>query len=228
MSLDMPASAQALWAIYDATGIRPEALLVVLANESSLNPTAANGQGAPYIGIGQNNTDFVYQQTKMDQTTYLQQSASFQLSQVVLPYFKGVVAQYGKLDSGVRVYQAEFYPASLRYATGLQDVIVRAPDPAYEANKGFDKAGKGYITPQDLADVIAVQAAKPAVKSAIAAVYAQRPWMFPEDPVYGSTFLSSAAKFVGIVVVSGAAAVIAMELFGAPKWAPRSIRKAFA
>lgn len=231
MALDMPASADAFWQIYDETGIRPESLIVVLANESGLNPSVANAAGAPYAGIGQNGLSFIQEQTGMDVGTYLQQSASFQLSKVVLPYFKANVAQYGTPRSGWQLYQMEYCPASLTWARSLDDVITsptQHTECAYSANASFDVGHKGYITPRDLAKVLEVQAARPMVQAAISAVYARRPWMFPQDPVYGATFFSSAAKFAGIVVVSGAVAVIAMEVFGVPKWAPRPIRKAFA
>jgi len=231
MTLDMPASADAFWSIYDSTGIRPEFLIVVLANESGLNPSVANGAGAPYVGIGQNSTAFIQAQTGMDQATYLQQPASFQLTHVVLPYFKSNVAKYGTPKSGWQLYQMEYCPASLTWAPGLDDVITsptQHTDCAYSANASFDVGHKGYITPRDLAKVLTVQAAKPSVQAVISAVYARRPWLSPEDPVYGATLLSTVARYAGITVVAGSAAVIFMSVFGAPAWAPRSIRRAFS
>ena len=45
MSLDFPAAADALWALYDATGIRPEWILPVLYSESGFNPAIVNSLG---------------------------------------------------------------------------------------------------------------------------------------------------------------------------------------
>lgn len=231
MTLDMPASADAFWQIYDQVGIRPEFLIVVLANESGLNPTLPNQAGAPYYGIGQNAGSFIQSQIGMTVDQYLQQPASFQLTHVVLPYFAGNVRSYGVPKSGWQLYQMEYCPGSLKWAPKLDDVITSPTehtDCSYSANASFDVGRKGYITPRDLAAVLTVQANKQSVKDAIAAVYARRPWMIPEDPVYGATLLNTASRYAAIIVVAGAVASIGMTVFGAPSWAPRVVRKAFA
>lgn len=221
MSLDQPASSQAFWQIYDACGLRCEYLIPVLSYESGLNPAVANAAGAAYIGIGQNATSYVQQLTGLSESEYLAQPASYQLSRVVLPYFLGITRQYGVLTSGVRCYQAEFYPASLQYALSANSIIVQAPSAAYEANAGFDRSRKGSITVNDLAVAITSQLPKASVQNAIAAAYQLRPSMRPpRDPVWGDrgwqlTPAMTAAVALGIV---GSAAAIAYlltpELFG--------------
>lgn len=221
--LDQPASSSAFWAIYNATGIRPEFLIPVLSFESGLEPSIPNQAGAPYYGIGQNAGSFITQVTGLSPTDYLTKPASYQLQNVVLPYFHAIVSKYGSLPSGVKVYQAEFMPASLQYAPGLDDVITKAPAIEYTDNVGFDRQRKGYITPRDLAAAVASQVSKPAVQQAIAAAYALAPSMGPpQDPVWGNTGPTFTPKVVaaialGIVGTAAAAAyLIAPEIFGLP------------
>ena len=222
MSLDQPASARAFWAIYDWTGIRPEFLIPVLDYESGLNPTVSNSQGAPYYGIGQN-SEAAIAAAGTDVASYLTWPASKQLTAVVLPYFEAIVQQYGALTSGVRVYQAEFYPASLAYAQGPDDIIVKHGDAAYSANAGFDYGKKGYISPRDLAQAIASRANAPEVKAAISAAYAERPIMGPpKDPIWGETSGLSRAQWISVGVLAALGAVyVTWELGGAPRWARR-------
>ena len=203
MGLDMPAAGEALWAISDATGARPEYLLPVLANESGLDPSVANHAGAPYYGIGQNGTDAIAA-AGTDPQTYLTWSASEQLSKVVGPYFQGIANRYGDFGSGLRVYQAEFLPGTLASVNSLSGVIASAPDATYEANKGFDTDNKGFITLGDLGAAVAHQAAQPYVQSAINAVYALRPFAIRHDSVYGTDFSTpgvSALKVIGSILV---------------------------
>jgi hypothetical protein len=224
--LDQPASSQALWNIYNATGIRPEFLIPVLSYESGLNPSVQNSQGAPYYGIGQNSAELI-QQTGLTPAEYLTKPASFQLQNVVLPYFHSVVSKYGSLNSGVKVYQAEYMPASLQYAPGLDDVITKSPAIEYTSNVIFDKQRKGYITPRDLAVAVASQVPHPAVQKAISDAYAYAPSMGPpQDPVWGNTrgihFTPkvTAAIALGIVGTAAAAAyLLAPDIFGLPAFA---------
>jgi len=174
----------AFWAISDATGIRPEYLIPVLGFESGLDPSVANGAGAPYYGIGQNYGPSL----PTDPDTYLTWPASQQLTEVVQPYFEGQVRTYGPMASGIRVYQAEFYPASLKTARGLDDVVVASPAAAYESNTVFDTQKKGYITPRDLGAAVKKSLARSDVVAAIAATYALRPWEWQRDSVYGDDF----------------------------------------
>jgi hypothetical protein len=213
--LDQPASSQALWSIYDATGIRPEFLLPVLSYESGLDPSVPNRAGAPYYGIGQNSGSFITELTGLSPADYLTKPASYQLQNVVLPYFNGIVRQYGSLTSGVRVYQAEYMPASLQYAPGLDDVITKSPAIEYTDNIVFDKQRKGYITPRDLAAAVASQVPHPAVQQAIAAAYAFAPTLGPpQDPVWGANGWTLTPKVTAAIAIGiiGTAAAIAYLL----------------
>lgn len=220
MSLDQPASSKALWDIYNATGARPEFVIPVLSFESGLNPGSSNSLG--YSGLNGINSAFL-QARGIDPSAYLTWPASQQLEQVVLPYLQGVASIYGGFTSGIRVYQANFYPASLRYAKGLDDVIVKSPDPAYTYNAIFDKAKKGWITPRDLGLAIASQLPHAGVQQGIAAAYQYAPQMGPpEDPVYGKGWrfgmASTIAIALGTLGVAGALAYyVDPELFKAPK-----------
>jgi hypothetical protein len=193
----------AFWAIADATGIRPEYLIPVLGFESGLDPSVPNGAGAPYYGIGQNYGPSL----PTDPQTYLTWPASRQLSEVVLPYFAGQVRSYGPMASGIRVYQAEFYPASLKTARGLDDVVVRAPSAAYESNTVFDTESKGYITPRDLGAAVRKSLGRSDVRAAIDATYALRPWEWRRDSVYGDDFGMLSTLPVWAQVGLGATAV---------------------
>ncbi len=215
---------QAFWGLYDASGVRPEYLIPVLAFESGLNPAASNGAGAPYYGLGQNYGPSL----PVDPATYITWSASQQITQVITPYFQSIVSKYGGLHSGIRVYQAEFYPASLVYARGLGSKIVSAPSSAYTDNAAaFDKAGKGYITPGDLAVAVKKMIAQPYVRDAIARTYALRPWEIEQDPVYGTDFGDPIATLLIAAGVLGAAGWIAYKVDPSvlPAWAQRGYSK---
>lgn len=211
MSLDFPASGQALWDIYDATGIRPEYLLPVLAYESGFRPDVQNGAGAPYYGIGQNSTSDIATFAGVDPATYLTWSASQQLSTVVKGYFSRIVDKYGSLNSGTRVYQAEYLPGTLPDVTSLSGVLSSAPSPYYEANRSFDHGSKGYITLDDLRQVVAAKSAEGYVQIAISQTYALRSGEVPADPANGTDFggigfLKPALTAISILIVATMAA----------------------
>lgn len=211
---------QAFWSLYDATGVRPEYLIPVLAFESGLNPALPNSAGAPYYGLGQNYGPSL----PVDPATYLTWSASQQLTQVITPYFASIVGKYGALRSGIRVYQAEFYPASLAYARGLSSKIVSAPSSAYSANAAaFDPAGKGYITPADLGTAIQKMIGQSYVLDAIARAYALRPWEIEQNPVYGTDFGDPIATVLIALGILGTAGWIAYKTDPSvlPAWAQR-------
>ena len=168
--LDMPASGEALWRIFDSTGLRPEYLLPVLMAESGLNPGVQNQAGANYWGIGQNSGDFLAA-LGIDVNDYLTWPASAQLGRVVLPYMKSVVQRFGALNSGTRVYQANFLPATLSTARSLSSVLTSSPSPFYTSNMGFDPNRKGYITLGDLSTAVARAASTSTVQRAIVQTY---------------------------------------------------------
>lgn len=202
MALDQPASSAAFWAIYASTGIRPEFLIPVLSFESGLNPASANSLG--YGGLNGIASAFLTARG-ITLADYLTWPASRQLTQVVALFFAGVVSLYGPLTSGIRVYQGNFYPASLKYAPGLDDTIVASPAAAYTANAIFDTGRTGRITPRDLGNALASQLAHADVQQAFADAYANAPAGVGamQDPVFGedTTPTSAAASSTGNSVV---------------------------
>ena len=203
MALDAAAPAVA-WDLYDMTGgdVRPEYLWPVLWAESNLDPTLPNQAGAPYYGINQIAGSYL-DALGIDRADYLTWAASAQLSRVVVPFLAGVVHDVGGVGSGTRLYQANFYPKSVKTARTLGSVIVWRGSAAYRDNAGLDRPpAKGAIVVGDLARSIARGARAPSVQAAIAASYAARPSEAPpEDPVYGTDFapLTTAAAIAGIL-----------------------------
>jgi len=180
MSLD-PASYAELWRIASETGVLPEHILPTLYFESGFDPSIQNRSGAEFFGINQASTDLISAYAGTDPQTYMTWPASAQLRTVVRGYVKALVNQYGKIHSATRFEQANFYPASLETARGLNDVIVSAPSAAYNANAGLDKDKKGSVTVSDLARVMTTAASSHAVQSAIAATYANKGRYAPLD-----------------------------------------------
>jgi hypothetical protein len=196
--LDFPASAQALWAISDATGIRPEYLLPVLSSESGLRPDIPNQAGADYYGINQVSGDYL-RKRGIDPKDYLTWPASRQLHEVVSAFAKSWVnyaKQFGvTIKSGTRVYQSNFWIESFKYGRTRLDDSLGVPANVYAANACLDKSahfdkaqntcvgGKGYITPRDLSKAVAGQVN--AVAKELASTYALRPDEKPREPVFG-------------------------------------------
>lgn len=188
----------ALWYFYNQTNIRPEWIVPVLFSESGLNPAIQNLQGYPYYGINQVSGSYL-QARGIDPTSYLGWSASQQLQTIVTPYMMSQISAFGALQSGTKVYQANFLPATLATATSLDSVLAVAPSGGcgsgrtsniYCANPGLDYTKKGTITVSDLAHFVAKEAAIPYVQNVIASAYAAAPdGVGPEtDPVYGNDF----------------------------------------
>jgi hypothetical protein len=219
--LDQPASSQALWALYDVTGVRVEYLVPVLSAESGLNPSVPNAAGYPYYGINQMSGSWL-SAAGITPSDYLTWPASQQIAAVVTPYMAGIVKQFGRLHSGTRVYQANFYPASLKTARTLASKIVCSPSQAYTANAGLDVNRSGCIEVSDLAATVQKQAATSGVQAAIAAAYALRPGEKERNPVYGTDSFGALSKTqtalaVGAIVAGGGA--LAWSLAGNP-WPP--------
>jgi len=182
---------------------RPEYLIPVLFSESGLRPDVQNSLG--YAGLNQISPSYLAS-WGIDPADYLTWPASRQLQLVVKPYLQNVIDRYGPLNSGTRTYQANFLPATLATARSLSSVLATRGSDVYDANSGFDTAGKGTITVQDLANFVAKAAAAPAVKNAIAKTYAVSGGS-PRDPVYGTDFMKwTPAK---VIVAAAAAGVIA-------------------
>lgn len=218
MGLDFPASGNALWAIYDATGIRPEYLLPVLYYESAGFQNVQNFGGAPYYGIGQNSVADIQQFAGVDPQTYLTWPISRQLATVVKGYFSRIVSMYGPLHSGTRVYQAEYLPGTLPSVTSLDGVLSSAPSAYYEDNKSFDAGGKGYITLGDLQSLVAAKAQAPAVVSAIAQTYALRPGETPNDPSLGTDFGAASSGGGGFALPPRPVLLVAGAILAAGIW----------
>jgi hypothetical protein len=224
MSLDQPAASQSLWNIWAATGIRPEFLIPTLSFESGLNPASSNSLGYSGLnGIGQ----AFLSAHGIAEATYLTWTASQQLQQVVLPYMQNEVSIYGPLTSGIRVYQANFYPASLQYAKGLDDTIVAAPSAAYEANLVLDPYRTGRITPRNLAHALSTQLPYTSVRAAFKAAYAINPGAGPmQDPIYGGWIDWTKVGWAAVGVGAGLWATwLAMEIYGVPRWAPSWVKR---
>lgn len=189
MSLDFPAMGAALWALSDATGVRPEYILPVLQLESGFDPSIVNSIGCTGIN----------QLCKNIPDGFASWTASQQMSGEVTPMYRALVAKYGAIRSATRAYQANLLPASLPTAKQLSDVVAARGSSAtyvggltqgavYTSNAGLDANGDGVITVGDLAAKMAQMVARPAVQSAIAQTYALRPGTSPRDPVYGDDY----------------------------------------
>lgn len=191
--LDFPAAADALWSLYDQTGIRPEYILPVLYSESGFNPGVVNSLG--YTGINQASAQMLAGHG-LDSSSYAAMPASQQITTVVIPEYVGIESQFGPLRSGTRIYQANFLPATLPVVKSLDGVLATqgqndwGAGDVYGANAGFDTQHKGTIVLGDLAAAVQKSARAPAVVDALSQTYAARPEQMPfkSDPVYGSDF----------------------------------------
>jgi hypothetical protein len=205
MSLDFPAFGQGLWNLYDQTGIRPEYVLPVLYSESGFSPSITNSIGC--IGINQacpfaNNLP----------ADYASWSASQQLNGLVAPSFAALVAKYGPIRSGTKLYIGNFWPISLPNVPTLNSVVTKNAR-ALEKNRGLDIGNKGYISAGDMAHFVAKAAATPTVQNAIAQTYALRPDESPKDPVFGDDYSSSSAwPIVAAVSFAVGGGLVAMAI----------------
>lgn len=201
MSLDWPATGQALWALSDATGgmLRPEYVIPVLWNESAFDPTIVNSIGC--TGVNQQCPPNV-------PSGYASWSASQQISATAGPAWRADIAKYGPIRSGTKLYVANLYPAALAHASTLDSMVTNNAS-VLDANPGIDRGHKGYISVGDMGYLIAKAAALPQVQSAIAQAYALRPGESPHDPVLGEDYAvpgSSWRTVVGASLMIAAAA----------------------
>jgi hypothetical protein len=180
MALDA-ASYPALWSLFDQGGPRPEYVLPVLWSESNFNSSVINSIGC--AGVNQA-CSALLSSLGVTAQQYATWPASEQIQKAVTPY----MLANAPLNSGTRVYQANFLPATLKTQKALSSILAASPGAVYEANAGFDTGHTGVIRIQDLANAIARAAAQPAVQQAITAAYALRPGWFPKDPVYGTDY----------------------------------------
>lgn len=209
--LDLPAAGEALWRLYDETGIRPEYAIASLQSESGLRPDADNGAG--YYGVNQINSGYLAN-IGVDPADYKTWPASAQIDRVVRPFWAGIVRGEGVIpQSGARVEQMNYLPTTLRTALPPTGVLTAAPSAFYRDNAtAFDPSGKGYITVSDIAAFVARGAGK--IQGAIAQTYALRPGEVPRDPVYGTDFGAS-APVGGIPLVLLATGAVGLAAFAA-------------
>jgi hypothetical protein len=182
------AAVSAVWALYDKTGIRPEWILPTLHIESGFDPSLPNGAGSPYYGIAQNGLRDITAAGAASAEEYLTWSAEDQLARVVTPYFVRLVKLEGPLRSGIRVYQGNYLPGTLRTARLLISVIAVRGTPAYDKNRVLDPLGQGAVTVAGLGLVVSQHAATPDVQAALAMAYAQRPTERMASIVYGQDY----------------------------------------
>jgi hypothetical protein len=206
MALDA-ASYPALWALFDAGGPRPEYVLPVLYSESGFESTVINSIGC--AGVNQACSQLLASLGVTAQT-YATWPASEQITKCLTPY----MLNDKPLNSGTRVYQANFLPATLSTATTLDSVLATSPGAVYSANAGLDTTKAGVITVQDLANSVARSAATTAVQQAIAAAYALRPNLVPNDPVYGTDYGHAPNQVLGPTITWQTWAVVAGILVG--------------
>jgi hypothetical protein len=237
--LDFPASAEAFWRLYDLCGVRPEYVIPILWVESASNgttrvfpPGIQNLGGGDYWGLIQANGPWL-RARGIEPKEMSSWSASREIADVVTPWLCAQVHAFGKLRSGIRVYQSIFYPASLKATPDLMSPIVRAPPGgctaaevktnAYCANPMFDADHKGFICPGDLGQTLRTRAlVSPHVKDALAHTYELRPRETQQNPVYGTDFTqggvpSSTASaelsdWASVFTILGGAATVAVVL----------------
>jgi hypothetical protein len=178
---------QALWALKDASGIRPEWALPMLYLESGFNPARPNAAGTPYYGLAQDSAATLAARGT-DPASYLAMTAAEQLTLVVNPRLAAVAKLY-PLRSATRVYQANFLPGTLAAAPALISIVAWRGSPFYASNAILDVTGDGAISVSDLAWWMAKEAAQPEVRAAMARAYALRPTEKPANTVYGQDFL---------------------------------------
>jgi hypothetical protein len=189
---------QALWSIYDATGIRPEYLIPVLYLESGFDPTLKNRAGAPYYGIAQTMDKHL---TALGTTpaAFLAMSQGAQIRLAVAPYYASAVRTYGPIRSATRAYLANFLPARLATVRGLAQIVEPAGTAFYNSNRVLDPLHHGAITLSDLALMMA-RSLQPEARAAIARAYVLRPGT-PRDPVYGEDFVDPFTSFAAAILL---------------------------
>jgi hypothetical protein len=188
---DWPDFGYALWQVSDQLGIRPEWQLPVISMETggSFDPGICNSGGC--CGLNQFCPGTYQRYVHVPVADYRTWMASQQLAGPILNFWRDALNQ-GPIRSSTRLMLAQLGTALLKSAPNLTSVVFADPSAAYKQNQGFDTAGKGYITVQDLADAMARQASTFGVQDALARTYALRPNERPRDPVYGDdwTFAS--------------------------------------
>lgn len=167
MALDWPAFGEALWKVYDQTGIAPNWQIPVLSLETggTFDPAITNPDGC--VGLNQLCSTTYPRYVNVPVSEYRTWSASRQLAGPVLAYWKNALS-FGKIRSSTRLMVAQLGHALLRTPASLDRVVFRSPSIEYKSNSGFDTQKKGTITEQDIANAMARQMTRASVKDAIA------------------------------------------------------------
>lgn len=225
-NLDWPAFSDALWLVNDRLGIPPEWQLAVMYLESSLDPSSMNSGGCS--GLNQLCPGTYEKYVSVPVNVYRTWSASAQLSGPVFAYWRDALS-HGSIDSPARLMLAQLGQARLGSATPPNTVVFSSPSQEYAQNSWLDAAHKGYITMQDLSNVLAQKARAPAVQDALARVYAMRgeqvtpPLTVPKAGLVAVT--------VGALALVVAAGYGAYKVFAAqapePEQIPVSFRRRF-
>jgi hypothetical protein len=136
-----------------SVGAPPDWFLAVFYLESRLDPGVGNALG--YVGLNQMMGGYL-QARGIDPADYLTWPASRQLTQVIGPWYKQVLADFmlGKMTrSAGGLYALNLYPASVgKRGDGPLVAVICSAGPtrheraAYRANKALDTSGSGAIT----------------------------------------------------------------------------------
>jgi hypothetical protein len=195
----------ALWSIYDATGVRPEYLIPVLYLESGFDPTLQNRAGAPYYGIAQTMGAHLAA-LGTTPAAFLTLSQGDQIRLAVAPYFANAVRVAGPIRSATRAYLANYLPARLPTVHALTQIVEPGGTAFYNANQGLDPLHHHAIALSDLALMMARSARQAEPKAAIARAYVLRPDRAPaRDAVYGEDFVDPFAIAIGFTLAAVAA-----------------------
>jgi hypothetical protein len=195
-SLDWPVFGAALWAVSDATGIRPEWQLPVLYLETAatFDPAIVNRSGC--VGLNQFCPGTFENYVPVSVEEYRKWPASMQLSGPILKFWRDA-RKFGRSPrSATRLMLAQLGRALLSVPPSLDRVVFRKPSEgcgapsksAYCGNALFDVEKKGFITEADLARAMSQMAQKPQVKDAIAQAYAMRPEERMRETVFGEDY----------------------------------------
>lgn len=188
MALDWPAFGDALWKVSDRLGIRPEWQLPVLSLETggTFDPAITNPGGC--VGLNQFCPSAYSRYVPVPPDAYKRWSASRQLAGPIFEYWRDAEKAYGPIRSGVRLMVAQLGHALLPRTKTLDSVVFSSPSAEYNANSGLDRGNKGFITVQDLANVLARHAESKPVLDALGKAYSMRPGQWPYNLTYGTDF----------------------------------------
>jgi peptidoglycan hydrolase-like protein with peptidoglycan-binding domain len=142
-----PAELKALVDAANWIGINPDWLASAISFESGFSPSIENAAGSGAVGLIQ-----FMPSTAVGlgtSTAALKQMTFTQQLEYVKKYFE---PHRGQLHSLEDTYLAIFYPAFI--GKPLNAVLGSTGSAIYDQNSGFDRAGKGYVTKEDITSTI--------------------------------------------------------------------------